>query len=227
MPSSRFPGPFILGCRLNLITVWQEPLRDVANIHSASKLGIYGFASNVGIMKHGPTDMWNDDNAIYDDGEWITWTEISSHLERLEFQARFPNLDVDLVPIFQRLLEAAADYHELTGRHLQVYGDLGELYGAITYGIKPHRIYAQGSDGKLGNDFVEVKTITPFKTTERVTLNLKGNFSKVLIVKIDANFEVEGKLIDRKALPRTKRDMLCLEWADFPSSPHRTPAARS
>jgi hypothetical protein len=178
-------------------------------------------------MMRGPTDMWNDDNAIYSDGEWITWTEINSHLERLEFQARFPNLDVDLVPIFQRLLEAAADYHELTGRHLQVYGDLGELYGAITYGIKPHRIYAQGSDGKLGNDFVEVKTITPFKTTETVTLNLKGNFSKVLIVKIDANFEVEGKLIDRRALPRTKREMLCLEWADFPSSPHRAPAARS
>ena len=29
--------------------------------------------------------MWNEDNAIYDDGEWITWTEINSHLERLEF----------------------------------------------------------------------------------------------------------------------------------------------
>lgn len=72
-----------------------------------------------------------------------------------------------------------------------------------------------------------MKTITPFKTTETVTLNLKGNFNKVLIVKIDANFEVEGKLIDRKALPRTKRDILCLEWADFPSSPGCLPAARS
>lgn len=166
---------------------------------------------------HGPTDMWNDDNAFYDDGEWITWTEINSHLERLEFQACFPNLDVDLVPIFQDLLSTAAAYYDLTGRHLQVYGDLGELYGAITHGIKLHRNYAQGSDGKLGNHFVEVKTITPFKAKDMITLNLKRNFSKVLIVKIDADFEVQSKLIDRKALPKTKGDQLRINWADFAS----------
>lgn len=120
--------------------------------------------------------MWNDDNAIYDDGEWITWTEINSHLDRLEFKARFPNLEVELVPMFQELLTLAQDYHGLTGRHLQVYGDLGELYGAITYGIKLHRNYAQGSDGKLGNHLVEVKTITPFKTNNTVSLNLERNF---------------------------------------------------
>jgi hypothetical protein len=159
--------------------------------------------------------MWNEDNAIYDDGEWITWDEINSHLERLEFQARFPNLNVDLVPIFQGLLTVAQDYHALTGSHLQVYGDLGELYGAITHGIKLHRNYAQGSDGRLGNDFVEVKTITPFKSTDMVTLNLKRNFSKVLIVKIDANFEVRGKLIDRKVLPKVNGNKLILNWGDL------------
>jgi hypothetical protein len=166
-------------------------------------------------MMHGPTDMWNEDNAFYDDGEWITWDEINSHLDRLEFQARFPNLDVDLVPIFQDLLAVAQDYHALTGSHLQVYGDLGELYGAITHGIKLHRNYAQGSDGRLGNDFVEVKTITPFKSRDTITLNLKRNFSKVLIVKIDADFEVRGKLIDRKALKKVKGDKLTLNWEDF------------
>lgn len=164
---------------------------------------------------HGPTDMWNEDNAIYDDGEWITWDEINSHLERLEFEARFPDLDVDLVPIFQNLLTVAQNYHELTGSHLQVYGDLGELYGAITHGIKLHRNYAQGSDGKLGNHFVEVKTITPFKSNNAVVLNMKRNFSKVLIVKIDADFAVQCKLIDRKALPKRKGDKLKLDWEDF------------
>jgi hypothetical protein len=159
--------------------------------------------------------MWNDDNAIYDDGEWITWTEINSHLERLEFEARYPHLDFDLVPIFQNLLAVAQDYHHLTGSHLQVYGDLGELYGAITHGIKLNRNYAQGSDGRLGNHFVEVKTITPFKSSNTVTLNLKRNFSKVLIVKIDSHFDVYGKLIDRKALPKTKGDKLLLDWNDF------------
>lgn len=166
-------------------------------------------------MTYGPTDMWNDDNAIYDDGEWITWSEINSHLERLEFEACFPNLAIDLVPIFQKLLTAAQDYHDLTGNHLQVYGDLGELYGAITHGIKLHRNYAQGSDGKIGNHFVEVKTITPFKSNDTVTLNLKRNFSMVLLVKIDANFEVQGKLIGRKALPKVRGDSLKLSWADI------------
>lgn len=161
--------------------------------------------------------VWNDDNAIYDDGEWITWSEINSHLERLEFEARFPNLEVDLVPIFQDLLAVAQDYHELTGSHLQVYGDLGELYGAITHGIKLHRNYAQGSDGKLGNHFVEVKTITPFKSKGTITLNLKRNFSKVLIVKIDADFEVQSRMIDRKSLPKGKSGKLTLDWSDFAS----------
>lgn len=166
-------------------------------------------------MNHCSADMWNEGNAIYDDGEWITWDEINSHLERLEFQARFPNLDVDLVPIFQCLLTVAQDYHALTGSHLQVYGDLGELYGAITHGIKLHRNYAQGSDGRLGNDFVEVKTITPFKSTDMITLNLKRNFSKVLIVKINADFEVCSKLIDRKGLPKVNGDKLTLRWGDL------------
>lgn len=137
--------------------------------------------------------MWNDDNAIYDDGEWITWTEINSHLERLEFEARFPDRETDLVPIFQSLLSTAQHYYELTGQHLQVYGDLGELYGVITHGLKLHRNYAQGSDGKIGNHFVEVKTITPFKSNDVVALNLKRNFSKVLVVKVSADFEVRGK----------------------------------
>ena len=48
--------------------------------------------------------MWNGVNAFYDDGDWITWTEINSHLDKLEFEAQFPDLDVDLVPTFQKLL---------------------------------------------------------------------------------------------------------------------------
>lgn len=168
---------------------------------------------------HDSANMWDDDNAIYDDGEWITWTEINSHLERLEFEHRFPHLDVDLVPIFQDLLSVAQDYHVLTGSHLQVYGDLGELYGAVTHGLKLHRNYAQGSDGKIGNHFVEVKTITPFKKNDTIRLNLKRNFSKVLIVKIDSDFEVQSRLVDRKALPKVKGDTLKLNWSDFASNP--------
>ncbi|MCW1401602.1 hypothetical protein OKA06_04410 [Novosphingobium sp. MW5] len=161
------------------------------------------------------SDMWNDDNAIYDDGEWITWTEINSHLERQELQAEYPNADIELIPIFEQLLETAEDYYRHTGRHLQVYGDIGELYAAIVHGMKPHRNYAQGSDGRIGNHLVEVKTITPFKNSSTVCLNMKRNFSQVLIVRIDADFEVRGKLIDRKALPRGRGERLQLSWDDF------------
>lgn len=166
-------------------------------------------------MLHAHPAPWNPDNAIYDDGEWITWAEIDSHLELLEFQARHPDIAAELVPIFQKLLAAARDYHDLTGSHLQVYGDLGELYGAIAHGIRLHRNYAQGSDGRLGNDLVEIKTITPFKRNDTITLNLKRNFSKVLIVRIDAQFEVRSKLIDRKSLPKGNGRMLRLGWADI------------
>ncbi len=171
------------------------------------------------------TDMWNDDNAIYDDGEWITWTEINSHLARLEFEHRFPHLDVDLVPVFQDLLSVTQEYHFLTGSYLQVYGDLGELYGAITHGLKLHRNYAQGSDGKIGKHFVAVKTITPFKKNDTITLNLKRNFRKVLIVKIDGDFEVQSRLVDRKTLPKIKGDSLKINWSDLASNPQSTSAS--
>ncbi|MFZ1566818.1 hypothetical protein, partial [Sphingorhabdus sp.] len=109
------------------------------------------------------------------------------------------------------------EYHQLTGSHLQVYGDIGELYGAITHGIKLHRNYAKGSDGRLGNHLVEVKTITPFKNCDTVEINLDRNFSQVLIVKINADFEVRGKLIDRKALPKgnLRGNRLRIDWAQF------------
>lgn len=160
------------------------------------------------------------DNAIWDDGEWISWDEINQQIQYKEWRARYPNADLSLVPIFESLIGVAEEYHLLTGSHLQVYGDIGELYGAITYGIKLHRNYAKGSDGRLGNHFVEVKTITPFKNCDVVEINLDRNFSQVLIVKINADFEVRGKLIDRKALPKGKRrgNRLRIDWAEFGGS---------
>lgn len=157
------------------------------------------------------------DNAIWDDGEWISWDEINQQIQYKEWGARYPNADLSLVPIFESLIGVAEEYYHLTGSHLQVYGDIGELYGAITHGIKLHRNYAKGSDGRLGNHFVEVKTITPFKNCDVVEINLDRHFSQVLIVKINADFEVRGKLIDRKALPKSKlrANRLRIDWAQL------------
>ncbi|MCV0416593.1 MAG: hypothetical protein K5831_17160 [Brevundimonas sp.] len=165
-------------------------------------------------------EILGPDNAIWDDGEWVSWDEINQQIQYKEWRARYPNADLSLVPIFESLIGVAEEYHQLTGSHLQVYGDIGELYGAITHGIKLHRNYAKGSDGRLGNHFVEVKTITPFKNCDTVEINLDRNFSQVLIVKINAEFEVCGKLIDRKALPkgRLRGNKLRIDWAQLGNS---------
>ncbi len=153
------------------------------------------------------------DNAIWDDGEWISWDEINQQIEYKEWRARYPHADLSLVPIFENLISTAEEYFHLTGLHLQLYGDIGELYGAITHGIKLHRNYAKGSDGKLGNDFVEVKTITPFKRSDVVEINLDRHFSKVFVVRINEDFEISGKLIDRKDLPKSAGKKLKISWA--------------
>lgn len=152
------------------------------------------------------------DNAFWDDGEWVSWDEIDEQIEYKEWRARYPDADLSVVSVFESLLSTAEEYHALTGRHLQVYGDIGELYGVITHGLRLHRNYAQGSDGRIGNDLVEVKTISPMKANNVVALDLRRNFSKVLIVKINADFAVRGKLISRKALPPGKGDRLLLDW---------------
>lgn len=157
------------------------------------------------------------DNAFWD-GEWISWDEIDEQIQHKEWRARFPNADLSVVSIFENLMSTAEHYHELTGRHLQVFGDIGELYACITHGLKLHRNYAKGSDGRIGNDLVEVKTITPFKSNDRVTLNLDRNFSKVLIVKISRDFEIASRMFDRKELPRGQGSRLVLDWNAFVQS---------
>ena len=109
-------------------------------------------------------------------------------------------------------------YHRETGLHLAVYGDIGELFGAITYGIKLNKTYAQGADGRLGNDHVEVKTITPFKTKDVVVVDTAGNFNKLLVVKINEEFQVSGRMIDRKDLPKRQGRYLRVRWSDLPSA---------
>ncbi len=160
-------------------------------------------------------------DALYlGDGEWMSWEdfgqdeEFDEDLEQSEAREALSDPDPRLIEIFDQLLDTARDYHNLTGKHLQVYGDLGELHGAIKYGIRLHRNYAQGSDGRLGNDLIEIKTISPIKSTNVIELNFSRNFSKVLIVKIDENFKIHSKLIERKSL-RKKQGKKRIRWSAF------------
>lgn len=95
----------------------------------------------------------------------------------------------------------------------RAFYDDGELFGAITCGLRLNRPCAAGSDGRLGNDFIEVKTIAPHKTTDRVRVKTCGNFNKLLIVRINQDFAVSSRLIDRKALPPTTGKHFTVRWS--------------
>jgi hypothetical protein len=129
-----------------------------------------------------------------------------------------PQADPELVLIFEDLVENARSYFELTGRYLQIWGELGELYAEIKYGIKRHKPFTRGSDGKLGNDFIEIKTISPEKEGGQVQVKRAGNFNKLLVVKISEMFEFEGRLIERKRLSKGDGTYARVSWSTLDST---------
>ena len=156
-------------------------------------------------------------DGIYDDGEWISWDWINGQLYRQDLQEQYPNADPELVEIFDSLVLSAESYHHKTGRYLQIWGELGEVYAEIKYGIKRHRAHAPGSDGRLGNDFIEVKTISPEKGGSKVQVRRAGNFSKLVVVRISERFEFEARIIDRRSLAKGKGKVAGVAWARMPS----------
>lgn len=159
--------------------------------------------------------MLGIDNAVWDNGDWIGQAQLDKEIQKHEWRVKYLNTNLSLIPIFKDLLCSAQRYHKLTGMHLNVYGGIGELYGAITLGMRLHKNFTQGSDGSLGNDFVEVKTITPFKSHDKVLVKRAGNFNKVLIVKINENFDIASQLICRKNLPKGDGKNISIRWADY------------
>jgi hypothetical protein len=160
-------------------------------------------------------------NAIWDDDEWISWDFINEHIEDHERREMFPKANVQLVRIFEDLVTAAADYHAMTGRYLQIWGELGEFYAEMKYGIQRHKPHAPGSDGRMGDDFVEVKTISPEKGDGRVLVKRAGNFSKLAVVRISPDWQFESRLIDRKALGKGSGKHAKVNWHahDDPANP--------
>ena len=156
------------------------------------------------------------DKGFWDDGEWVSWDWINEQLFLQERREEFPAARPEIVDLFHALVEVAIEYRDTTARYLPLFGELGELYAEIKYGIQRHRPGAAGSDGKLGNDFVEIKTISPDKAKDRVFVKRAGHFSKLVVVKISADFEFEARMIDRKALQKGKGRRASVSWASMP-----------
>jgi len=119
----------------------------------------------------------------------------------------------ELAIIFERLVDNAESFYALTNRYLQIWGELGELYAEIEYGIKRHKPHTKGSDGKIGNDFIEIKTISPEKNKDQVKVKRAGNFNKLLIVKIAKDFTFKGQLIARKDLTKGEGKHASASWS--------------
>lgn len=162
----------------------------------------------------------NSSNAIWDDEEWISWDEINRHIskdedaESLETEAQSPASISEKLQLLEDLLSEARDLDADGKRERIDFGEIGELYAEIRHGLKRHRKYAEGSDGKIGNDFVEVKTITPWKTRQHVAVRRRGHFSKLVVVRIDQNFMIDSRMISRTALNKGKGGKVAtLSWA--------------
>lgn len=149
---------------------------------------------------------------IWDDGEWISWDWINGQLHEQELQAEYPKASIEIINVFEDLVRAAEEYHFATGRYLQIWGELGELYAEIRYGIERHRPGQAGSDGRMGNDWVEVKTISPEKGNNKVLVKRAGNFNKLLVVKISERFEFQSRIIERKMLNKGTGKHASYSW---------------
>ena len=80
------------------------------------------------------------------------------------------------------------------------------------FGIARHTPGTKGSDGRLGNDWIEIKTISPEKANESTQVKRAGNFNKLLVVKISEFFEFEAKMLDRKTLGKGKGKHIKIRW---------------
>lgn len=154
---------------------------------------------------------------VWDDGEWISWDWINGQLADQELQREYPKANLEVVRIFEDLLSCAAAYKHATGRYLQIWGELGELYAEIKFGVVRHKPGTQGSDGRIGNDWIEVKTISPEKLSETTHVKRAGNFNKLLVVKISPDFEFSAKMIDRKLLSMSNGKRARVNWAQHES----------
>ncbi|MDR6154082.1 hypothetical protein QF021_002171 [Acidovorax delafieldii] len=148
------------------------------------------------------------------DREWVDAQldekskEDAHSIEPFRSREGFPFSVIEQTEIFQDLVDCAERHFENTGRYLQVWGELGEIYAEIKFGLRRHATHAPGSDGTINGKLVEVKTISPEKTSDRVLVKTQGDFEQLLIVRIDREFQFQGKLIERRELKGGKGKFL-------------------
>lgn len=128
--------------------------------------------------------------------------------EQLRNREEFPESILEQAEILEALVDCAERHFSNTGRYLQIWGELGEIYAEIKFGLRRHETHHPGSDGTIDGKLVEVKTISPEKSSDHVLVKRQGEFEQLLIVRIDKDFQFTGKLVDRSALVSSGRKFL-------------------
>lgn len=125
---------------------------------------------------------------------------VSEQGGRFRSRGGFPYSNLAQAELLNDLVDCAARHLENTGRYLQIWGELGEIYAEIKFGLRRHSSHKAGSDGTIAGKLVEVKTISPEKAGDVVLVKSHGDFEQLLIVRISRDFHFQGKLIERSAL---------------------------
>ncbi|HDS0923401.1 TPA: hypothetical protein QDZ10_001876 [Stenotrophomonas maltophilia] len=143
------------------------------------------------------------------DGDWVD-RELDEAAEDSEYRGEpespfrsrdgYPRDFIEQGHVLQDLVGCAERHFANTGRYLQIWGELGEIYAEVKFGLRRHCTHHPGSDGTIDGALVEVKTISPEKSTSRVLVKHANAFEKLLIVRIDSNFNFKAKLFDRSEL---------------------------
>lgn len=120
--------------------------------------------------------------------------------QRFRSRAGFPFDPNEQRHVLDTLVQCARRHFNNTGRYLQIWGELGELYAETKFGLCRHATNEKGSDGTIAGRRVEVKTISPAKRRQQIRVKSSGDFEQVLIVQIDHDFKFRGTLVNRETL---------------------------
>ncbi|MFT3868802.1 MAG: hypothetical protein QM715_10000 [Nibricoccus sp.] len=155
-------------------------------------------------------EIRDSSEAIWDDGEWISWVWINEQIDiqengqrpTEEIEPEFDDVDREPSPeLLFRILAAKEHYEHTLNEISPDWGSIGEAYVAERFGVKLCSRHTQGHDGRLGDELIEIKTITPHKRQAFVTVKRSGNFSMLAVVRITADCTVDVRFVRRDQLP--------------------------
>lgn len=157
-------------------------------------------------------------DGIWDDGEWISWAylneQMAAQTENTGARTEFASEVQPYGPRILTLIKEAVLQEKLSPGPSPLWGRIGELYVAERFGVVLSRSHAQGHDGRLGREFVEIKTITPHKRRAFVRVKRTGNYSLLAVVRVNEAYQLDARLIRRDQLAKgAKGKFATLAWS--------------